>query len=60
MVIRGPQARAEGLETLSDAARRKQGWRLGVGYEFLQRPDGLPGLLQTYHLRSMVIPEAWI
>jgi len=35
---------------LSDAARRKQGWRLGVGYEFLQRPDGLPGLLQTYHL----------
>jgi osmoprotectant transport system substrate-binding protein len=50
MVVRGPQARAEGLETLSDAARRKQGWRLGVGYEFLQRPDGLPGLLQTYHL----------
>jgi glycine betaine/choline ABC-type transport system substrate-binding protein len=23
---------------------------LGVGYEFLQRPDGLPGLLATYHL----------
>jgi len=50
MVVRGPQARSEGLETLSDAARRKQGWRLGVGYEFLQRPDGLPGLLQTYRL----------
>ena len=50
MVVRGPQARAEALETLSDAARRKQGWRLGVGYEFLQRPDGLPGLLQTYRL----------
>ena len=50
MVVRGPQARAESLETLSDAARRKRGWRLGVGYEFLQRPDGLPGLLQTYHL----------
>lgn len=50
MVVRGPQARAEGLETLSDAARRKQGWRLGAGYEFLRRPDGLPGLLQTYHL----------
>jgi osmoprotectant transport system substrate-binding protein len=50
MVVRGPQARAESLETLSDAARRKQGWRLGVGYEFLQRPDGLPGLLQTYRL----------
>jgi osmoprotectant transport system substrate-binding protein len=50
MVVRGPQARRESLETLSDAARRKQGWRLGVGYEFLQRPDGLRGLLQTYHL----------
>jgi osmoprotectant transport system substrate-binding protein len=50
MVVRGPQARAESLETLSDAARRKQGWRLGVGYEFLQRPDGLPGLLRTYRL----------
>ncbi|MGA2590014.1 MAG: glycine betaine ABC transporter substrate-binding protein [Bryobacteraceae bacterium] len=50
MVVRGPEARAAAIETLSDAARRKQGWRLGVGYEFLQRPDGLPGLLQTYHL----------
>ena len=27
------------------------GWMLGVGYEFLQRPDGLPGLLKTYPLR---------
>ena len=50
MVIRGPDARAGGLETLSDAARRKQPWRLGAGYEFLRRPDGLPGLLETYHL----------
>lgn len=50
MVVRGAEARAAGLETLSDAARRKQGWRLGVGYEFLQRPDGLAGLLRTYHL----------
>jgi glycine betaine/choline ABC-type transport system substrate-binding protein len=50
MVVRGPEARAAAIETVSDAARRKQGWRLGVGYEFLQRPDGLPGLLQTYHL----------
>jgi glycine betaine/choline ABC-type transport system substrate-binding protein len=50
MVVRGPEARAEGIETLSGAARRKQGWRLGVGYEFLTRPDGLPGLQATYHL----------
>ena len=50
MVVRGPDARAQGIETLSDAARRKQAWRLGVGYEFLQRPDGLKGLVATYHL----------
>lgn len=50
IVVRGPQARAERIESLSDAARRKQGWTLGVGYEFLQRPDGLAGLLATYHL----------
>ena len=26
-------------------------WRLGVGYEFTQRPDGLTGLVQTYGLK---------
>ena len=50
MVIRGGDARAGNIETLSDAARRQSGWRLGVGYEFLQRPDGLAGLQATYHL----------
>jgi osmoprotectant transport system substrate-binding protein len=39
-----------GYETLSEAAQRRSGWKLGVGYEFLTRPDGLPGLLATYHL----------
>src|SRR5450755_1666525 len=37
MVVRGSDARAQKIETLSDAARRTQGWSLGVGYEFLQR-----------------------
>ncbi len=50
MDIRGDDARASGIQTLSDAARRRQGWKLGVGYEFLQRPDGFAGLQQTYHL----------
>jgi osmoprotectant transport system substrate-binding protein len=40
----------KGFKTLSEAAGRKPGWKLGVGYEFLTRPDGLPGLLETYHL----------
>jgi glycine betaine/choline ABC-type transport system substrate-binding protein len=29
---------------------------MGVGYEFVQRPDGLPGLLQTYGLRTSGAP----
>lgn len=58
MVIRGPDARAQGIETLSDAARRKQGWTLGVGYEFLQRPDGLAGLLRTYSLPLAGSPKS--
>lgn len=51
MVVRGETARASGLVTLSDAARRAQAWRLGAGYEFLQRSDGFDGLVKTYGLR---------
>ena len=50
MVIRGSDARASGIGTLSQAAQRKKGWVLGVGYEFLQRPDGLRGLQNAYAL----------
>ena len=50
MVIRGEDARAERISTLSQAALRNEGWRLGVGYEFQGRPDGLPGLQKTYAL----------
>ncbi len=50
MVIRGEDARKYRIETLSDAAGHANGWTLGVGYEFQQRRDGLPGLLRTYKL----------
>src|SRR5689334_21799020 len=40
MTVRGDLARSAHLESLSDAARRSKPWRLGVGYEFLQRSDG--------------------
>ncbi len=50
MVIRGEEARKSKIATLSEAARHNPGWILGVGYEFQQRPDGLAGLLETYHL----------
>ncbi|MGA3010250.1 MAG: glycine betaine ABC transporter substrate-binding protein [Terracidiphilus sp.] len=50
MVIRGDDARRLRLTTLSDAAKHTANWRLGVGYEFEQRPDGLPGLSRAYGL----------
>ena len=50
MVIRGEEARASRIRTLSEAARYSSGWRLGAGYEFSQRPDGLAGLLRAYDL----------
>jgi osmoprotectant transport system substrate-binding protein len=58
IVVRGEDARREGLATLSDAARRPGGWALGVGYEFLTRPDGLPGLQKTYALPLREAPRS--
>jgi osmoprotectant transport system substrate-binding protein len=51
MVIRGEDAERLDLHTLSEAARYTPQWKLGVGYEFEQRPDGLPGLSAAYGLR---------
>lgn len=51
MVIRGDDARRLHLTTLSEAARYTPQWKLGVGYEFEQRPDGLPGLSAAYGLK---------
>jgi osmoprotectant transport system substrate-binding protein len=51
MVVRGDDARRLHLETLSQAAPYTPGWKLGVGYEFEQRPDGLPGLSAAYGLK---------
>ena len=51
MVIRGDDARRLNLKTLSEASRYTPQWRLGVGYEFEQRPDGLPGLSSAYGLK---------
>jgi osmoprotectant transport system substrate-binding protein len=57
MVIRGEQAKKLGLTTLSQAARFTPQWKLGVGYEFDQRPDGLKGLQQAYGLRFNGAPQ---
>ncbi len=57
IAVRGPEARAHKLATLSDAARYQPGWQMGVGYEFLQRPDGYPALMKTYDLPVSGAPK---
>ena len=44
-------ARQHGLRTISDLARVAPDLRAGLGYEFIERADGLPGLRETYGLR---------
>ncbi|NYF80925.1 glycine betaine ABC transporter substrate-binding protein [Granulicella arctica] len=72
MVVRGDDARRLGLKTISDVAGMldptSQGrdvghpalrlaWRLGVGYEFEERPDGLKGLEAAYGLMFAAPPR---
>jgi len=51
LVVRGEDARRWNLRTISDLARYAPRWRAGFGYEFMERPDGFPGLARTYGLR---------
>ena len=51
MVVLTNTVRQQHLTALTDAANRPEAWRLGVGYEFVERTDGLEGLKKTYGLR---------
>jgi osmoprotectant transport system substrate-binding protein len=57
IVIRGEDARRLNLETLSQAVKYTPQWRPGFGYEFMERPDGFPGLAQVYGLRFAAPPR---
>ena len=57
MVVRGNDARRLRLKTLSDAAAVSPQLRLGVGYEFLERPDGYKGLASKYGLKFAEAPR---
>jgi len=57
MVMRGDDARRLHLKTLSDAAAVSSQLRLGVGYEFLERPDGYKGLVSAYGLKFAGAPR---
>jgi glycine betaine/choline ABC-type transport system substrate-binding protein len=51
IVMRGDDARKLKVSTLSEAAAPAAQWRAGFGYEFMERPDGFPGLARTYGLK---------
>jgi osmoprotectant transport system substrate-binding protein len=57
MVMRGNDARRLKLKTLSDVAAVAPQLRLGVGYEFIERPDGYPGLAAKYGLKFAEAPR---
>ena len=57
IVMRGNDSRKMGVKTLSELAQFAPKLRMGVGYEFLERPDGFPGLAATYGLRFAEPPR---
>ena len=57
MVMRGDDAARLHVKSLSDAAAYAPQWRLGVGYEFEERPDGLAGLRSAYALNFSGSPR---
>jgi osmoprotectant transport system permease protein len=58
ILIRKTEGHRLGITTISEAARHAPQWRAGFGFEFLNRPDGYPGLAQRYGLRFAHPPEA--
>ena len=57
IVMRGPDSRRLGVTRLSQIAPFASRLRMGVGYEFLERPDGYRGLIATYDLNFAEAPR---
>lgn len=57
MVIRGEDARRWHLQKTSDIIPLAPHWRIGVGYEFVERPDGFAGWSQRYGLHFAESPK---
>jgi glycine betaine/choline ABC-type transport system substrate-binding protein len=58
MAVRGEDARARHLRTLSDAAADAAGFALGAGYEFLIRPDAYGALNRAYPIKWTAAPKS--
>ena len=57
MVIRGDDAKNLHLQKMSDIVPFAAKWRAGVGYEFLERPDGFRGWSERYNLHFAESPK---
>jgi osmoprotectant transport system substrate-binding protein len=57
MIVRGDDATRLHVATLSQAVPVAPQWKLGVGYEFEERPDGLRGLEAAYGLKFAGSPR---
>jgi len=57
MVIRGDDAQKFHLQKISDIAPLTSKWRAGVGYEFLERPDGFRGWSERYNFHFAETPK---
>jgi osmoprotectant transport system permease protein len=57
ILVRGDDARRLGLRSIGDLARVQDRYRPGVGYEFLERPDGYRGLVAAYALAFRQSPR---
>jgi osmoprotectant transport system substrate-binding protein len=57
IVVRGEDARALNLQTISQAAKYTPQWRAGFGHEFIERADGYAGLAKTYGLHFAESPR---
>jgi len=57
MVVRGDDAQRFTLRNISDIAPLAPRWRIGVGYEFLERPDGFRGWSERYGLHFASQPS---
>jgi osmoprotectant transport system substrate-binding protein len=57
MVVRGEDARTQHLANMSELVPLAPRWRAGVGYEFLERPDGYRGWTERYGLNFAKPPS---
>jgi len=57
LVMRRADAEAKGIRRISDLAPHAGTLRVGLFGEFLERPDGMPGLVRTYGFRFAIPPR---